>query len=86
MTSLRRIVPHWPAVLLAASLLFCAAIVLNPLTVSQGSSGAARLRRTATVVEARGPAMETVGGIRQASERPQRALDGPVMRVSAGAR
>jgi hypothetical protein len=82
---LRHFVPLWSAVSLAASLLFCAAILLWPLATGDLNL-TAPISRIAEPVEPRVKALERVAGIGPAIDRHSVSEDALVLRVSAGAR
>ena len=82
---LRQFVPHWSAVFLATSLLFCAAILLRPLATGDVNP-TAPMSRIAEPVEPRVQAQERVAGVGPAIDRHNMSEDALVVRVSAGAR
>jgi hypothetical protein len=80
MTMLRHLAPHWSAVSLAASLLFCAAILLRPLTTAD-LNPTAPMSPIAEPVEMK--ALKSVAGVRKAIRHL--GDDALVVRVSATA-
>ena len=82
---LRHFVPLWSAVSLAASLLFCAAILLRPLATGD-LYPSSPMSRIAEPVEPRAKALERVAGVGQAIDRHNMSEDALVVRVSASAR
>jgi hypothetical protein len=82
MTMLRRFAPHWSAALLAASLLFYAAILLQPLSTGDPNS-VAPMSQLAVL---RAKALEPIASVGTAIHRHNVREDAVVIRVSAGTR
>jgi hypothetical protein len=85
MTMLRRFAPHWSAVFLAASLLFCAAIVLRPITTGALNPTSPTGEITEQVV-LRTRALDPVADVEKSIPRHNHREDALVVRVSAGTR
>ena len=85
MTMLRHFAPYWSAVFLAASLLFCAAILLRPLTTGDLNPTSPMSEITEAVV-LRTRALDPVASAEEAIRRHNRREDALVVRVSAGTR
>jgi hypothetical protein len=85
MTMLRPFAPHWSAVFLAASLLFCAAILLRPLTTGD-LNPTVPMSQIAEAVELRKTAPQPIANVGQAIHRRNAREDALVVRVSTSAR
>jgi hypothetical protein len=82
MTMLRDFAPHWSAVFLAASLLFCTAILVQPLTTKDLKS----IPPVGQIAEPRTKTLEPIASVGKAVPRHDVREDALVVRVSAGAR
>ena len=85
MMTLRRLIPHWSAIFLVASLLFCAAILLGPLASGNVSSRPG-LGQRAQPIKLEAKTLEPVTGPRKAAQGLTVGKDTTVVRVSTGAR
>jgi hypothetical protein len=81
MTMLRPFAPHWSAVLLAASLLFCTAILFQPLTARDLN----QIPPMIQIAQPRTNTLEPIASVGKAINRHNRREDALVVRVSAGA-
>ena len=79
---LRHFAPHWSAVFLAASLLFCTAILVQPLT----TRGLNPIPPVSQIAEPRTKALEPVASVGKAIHHYSLRADALVVSVSAGAR
>lgn len=80
---LRRLGPHWSAVFLAASLLFCAAILLQPL-IGGGLGSSVEANQSADPIGSRTNLLNAAASIDKAV--PGLEPGAPVVRASAWAR
>jgi hypothetical protein len=81
---LRRLGPHWSAIFLAASLLFCAAILLQPLIAGGLGSPSLEANKSADPIGSRTNSLNAAASIDKAV--PGLEPGAPVVRASAWAR
>ena len=84
MTMLRRLGPDWSAIFLAASLLFCAAILLQPLIAGSLGSPSLEANKSADPIGSRTNSLNAAASIDKAV--PGLEPGAPVVRASAWAR
>ena len=82
MTMLRHFAPHWSTVFLTASLLFCTAILVQPLTTRDLNP----IPPVSQIAEPRTRTLEPIANVGKAIHRHILREDALVVRVSAGVR